>query len=235
MVDRQIARRPASGRWASGWSRGRSLRLFRLQRKVPCCAATEIRSPPADIWSGDVSCFDGHRASQSHRDCSFVRADGMRSRGRFPSSRCARSGICGAFRFFSTTSNRPSWSRSARANERLSSGKSIPTAPRDFRERAVLVVRVENISFGTVPGCVRPDQFIDGVPSLLIVRRRVRSSAAISPRPGARRSWKGRAGRPGDVAVRDVQVGIAVVVKVPGIGRPGPAAHFNSRRGLPTF
>ena len=36
---------------------------------------------------------------------------------------------CGAFRFLRTISSRPSWSRSARANERLSSGKSSPTAP----------------------------------------------------------------------------------------------------------
>src|SRR2546427_8129834 len=36
---------------------------------------------------------------------------------------------CGLLRFFKTTSNRPSWSKSPRANVRLSSKKSSPQIP----------------------------------------------------------------------------------------------------------
>src|SRR2546430_17272920 len=48
------ARRPALGRWASGSKRGPFLGLSEHQRKVPCCAAIEIRNRPVDISSGDV-------------------------------------------------------------------------------------------------------------------------------------------------------------------------------------
>src|SRR6267143_1347671 len=43
---------------------------------------------------------------------------------------------------------------------------------RDFRERAVVIIRVENIPLTTTPGVVRPDQLIDGVPSLLVLQQR---------------------------------------------------------------
>src|SRR5258707_6382952 len=43
---------------------------------------------------------------------------------------------------------------------------------RNFREPAVVIIRAENIPLAPAPEVVRPDQLIDGVPSLLVAQRR---------------------------------------------------------------
>ena len=43
-------------------------------------------------------------------------------------------------------------------------------SPRDFRECSVVIIRVKNIPLAATPGVVRPDQLIDGVPSLFVAQ-----------------------------------------------------------------
>ena len=74
------------------------------------------------------SCFDGDRGANR---IAIAFCPRRRKAMEWPMSFIAlrRTRNCGALRFLRITSSRPSWSRSARTKERLSSGKSIPTAP----------------------------------------------------------------------------------------------------------
>ena len=64
---------------------------------------------------------------------------------------------------------------------------------RDIRKCAVAIVGEENISLVTVPGRVGANQFVDGAPSSLVIRRRSGVLRAISRPLAARRNSKHRA------------------------------------------
>ena len=108
-------------------------------------------------------------------------------------------------------------------------GKIQTDRARDFRERAVVVVGVENVSLTTTPGGVRTDEFIDGVPSPLVVQRRGCIAWRFRYHLPPEETGKVARVRPGNIAVGNVEVGVAVVVKIPGVGGPRPAPHFDAR------
>src|SRR4029079_2006475 len=99
----------------------------------------------------------------------------------------------------------------------------------DFGKRSVPVIGIENVSLGPSPRRVRADQFVDGAPSLFVARRRVgirrRMAHDLAPEKAGDIARVG----PRNVTVGNVQVGVAIVVEIPGVGGPGPAAHLESR------
>ena len=97
---------------------------------------------------------------------------------------------------------------------------------------SVSIVSVENISFVPAPCAVGANQFVDGVPSLFVVGRKSGLFRRVSNDLPPEETVQIFARRPCDHAVRDIKVGEAVVIKIPGIARPRPAAHANaSERG----
>ena len=140
-----------------------------------------------------------------------------------------RTRSCGALRFLRITSSRPSWSRSARTKDAAVVGKVHSNRAGDFRKRAIAVVGVENVSLRAGPGRIRADQFVDRVPSLLVPGRRVRVLRRISHHLPPEEARKVARVGPGNIAIGDVQVREAIVIEIPCVGRPGPAAHLGSR------
>ena len=102
---------------------------------------------------------------------------------------------------------------------------------RHLGERTVAVVRKGYISFVATPGIVRPNQFVQSIPSMLIrqrgrgVFRRFRYH--LPPEKAAEVIPFQCPLRCGDVSIGNVEVRITVMVEVPQIRAPGPAAHLN--------
>ena len=130
------ARIPGLVRWASGWSREPCLLAFRLQRKVPWCAAKEIRSRPVDTSSGEAGCCAVSTVMAAPIASRLLFVPRRRKAIEWPISfiELCRTRSCGALRFFRMTSSRPSWSRSASTKARLSSRKSRPSDARDLQK-----------------------------------------------------------------------------------------------------
>src|SRR5215471_3746204 len=92
-----------------------------------------------------------------------------------------------------------------------------------------MIVAVKHIPFVSAPGMVRADKFIDGVPGLLVVGRRCQMLRRVSHHLPPEKARELRALLSGYVAVRDENVRIAIMIKVPGIRGPGPAAELEVR------
>ena len=94
------------------------------------------------------------------------------------------------------------------------------------------IVRVEDVPFKSAPRAVGADEFIDCGPSLFIIGRRLGFRGGVGnhlpPKKTVQILFSGWAHRSRDHAIRDVEIGEAVVVKIPCVARPRPAAHFNS-------
>src|SRR5579883_403412 len=95
----------------------------------------------------------------------------------------------------------------------------------NIREGAIAVVEIEQISFVATPSGIRANQFVDGIPALLIrgawggTQGRLRHD--LAPEKAVEIILE----RPGNHAIGDVNFGKAVMVQVPGVAGPGPTAH----------
>src|SRR4051794_38830701 len=93
---------------------------------------------------------------------------------------------------------------------------------RHFGERAVPIIRKGYISFIPTPRLIRPDQFIESIPSMLVTQgwRGVvrRFCNHLPPEKAAKIVAVLLPLRRGDVSVGNVNVRIPVVIEVPQIG-----------------
>src|SRR5215813_7347827 len=92
-----------------------------------------------------------------------------------------------------------------------------------------MIVAIKHIPFVSAPGMVRADKFIDGVPGLLVVGRRCQVLWRVSHHLPPEKTRELRALGSGYVAVGDENVRMAIMIKVPGIRGPGPAAELEVR------
>src|ERR1700734_3653890 len=81
---------------------------------------------------------------------------------------------------------------------------------------SVAIVSVENISFVPAPCAVGANQFVDGVPSLFVVGRKSGLFWRVSNDLPPEETIQIFTRRPRDHAIRNVEIGEAVMVKVPG-------------------
>ena len=96
-------------------------------------------------------------------------------------------------------------------------------------EAARAVVAQEHVALPAGDRVV-DQQLVDRPPRVVVRRALDAASAATAPRPGARRSPRGRrVAVARQHAVGDVEVVPAVAVEVERVGRPGPAAHLGAR------
>src|SRR6516162_10130096 len=79
----------------------------------------------------------------------------------------------------------------------------------------------------TVPGCVGPHQFVDGIPSALVALRRDGRSWRFGNHLPPEEARHVALIQTGDVAIRDIEVRKTILVEIPGIGGPRPTAHFS--------
>jgi len=91
-----------------------------------------------------------------------------------------------------------------------------------------VIVGEQSVSLVAAPGMVGTDEFADCVPAAFIGKGRSGSGWRIANDLAPEKAGKFLRLDAGDVAVRDVQVGKAIVVEIPAVGRPGPAAHIDS-------
>ena len=102
--------------------------------------------------------------------------------------------------------------------------------PGDIGKGSIAIVGVENVSFVAAPGSIRPDQFIESVPSLLVVLRGLRFGRGVRNHLPPEKTVQVSSRWSRHHAIGNVQVGKTVMIEIPGIARPRPAAHFHSRR-----
>src|SRR5258707_3852070 len=95
---------------------------------------------------------------------------------------------------------------------------------RNLGERTITVVRKGYVSFVATPRIIRPNQFVQSIPSMLVSQRgrRVfrRFRYHLPPEKAAEVISLNLLARRGDVSVGHVEVRIAVMVEVPQIGSP---------------
>ena len=91
-----------------------------------------------------------------------------------------------------------------------------------------MIVRVENIPLTSVPRVVRPDQFIDGIPSLFVIWGRGGLERRLRHHLPPEKAFKVFCVRARNHAVGDVEIRVAIVIKIPGIAGPGPAAYLRA-------
>src|SRR5579864_483184 len=96
---------------------------------------------------------------------------------------------------------------------------------RNVRKCCVPIVRVKNIPFVTAPGAVGANQFVDGVPSLLVVARSARLIRRICDHLPPEEAIEIRARRAGYHAIDDVKILKTVVIEIKRIARPRPPSH----------
>ncbi len=99
---------------------------------------------------------------------------------------------------------------------------------RNVGKRSVPIVGIENISLVAAPGTIGTDEFVDGIPTLLVF---VRSAGLVGGRsynlpPEETVEILTRWAR--DHAVRDIEIGEAVVIEIERVARPRPAAHSDA-------
>ena len=98
----------------------------------------------------------------------------------------------------------------------------------DFGESAVAIVREHHISLVAVPGAIRANQFIERLPSALVSRRGRGVVGRFAHHLPPEEACEIAAVRRGDIAVGDIEIGVAIMIEVPEVGAPGPAAHLDS-------
>ena len=99
---------------------------------------------------------------------------------------------------------------------------------RDIGKRAIAVVGVEHVSFVAAPTVVGANQFVHHAPALFVAMRRLRFFRRIGNHLPPKIAVQIVSEWAGDHAVYYIQVRKSVVVEIPGIARPGPAAHRGS-------
>src|SRR5882762_9693314 len=97
-----------------------------------------------------------------------------------------------------------------------------------------MIVRIEDIALVAAPGAIGTEEFVERAPSLLVFGGRFRSAGGVcndlAPEKAVEVvSWRAVIGS-GDHAVGDIEIGKAVVIEIPGVAGPSPAAHFDSGR-----
>ena len=96
---------------------------------------------------------------------------------------------------------------------------------RDVGKCSIPIVGIENISLVTAPGAVRTDQFVDGIPSLLVFVRRRGFVGRISHDLPPEKTVQILARRARDHSVGDIEIGKTVMIEIECVARPRPAAH----------
>src|SRR5579863_165169 len=96
-------------------------------------------------------------------------------------------------------------------------------------ERSVAIVHEEGVPLIAIPGAIRADELVDGVPAFLVRRRGIRTGRRLGndlpPEESLQVVTDGTGNHPGG----DIKVGVAIVVKVPRGARPSPSRLFYTR------
>ena len=200
---------------------------FPDQRKAPWCVG--IRNPePACrylVWRS-VPVFDGHRGA----DCVAIAFLPAQTEGDRIADAIHRETQDSNLRRISILKHdfEPAVAIKVRQREGPAIiAKIQANHSRDVGKCAVSIVGKENIPLMTVPGRVGTDEFIDGAPSALVAGRRtgVRWRFCDHLPPEEARDIALLEAR--NIAIRNVQIRVTIMVKIPRIGGPRPAAHFN--------
>ena len=96
------------------------------------------------------------------------------------------------------------------------------------RKCAVTVICVKHIALKPTPSAVGADQFVNSVPSLFVVVRRLGFVGRIGNHLAPEKTIEVFARSTRDHSIGDVKIGKTIVIKIPGIARPRPAAHPNA-------
>src|SRR3984893_9147209 len=99
----------------------------------------------------------------------------------------------------------------------------------NIRECAVTVVEVENIAFEATPRAVGANQFVDGVPTLLILVVWLRLLWRISDDLAPKKAVQVFGRFPRNHSVGNIEVQKTVVIEIPHVAGPRPAAHRRFR------
>src|SRR5207249_9525913 len=99
---------------------------------------------------------------------------------------------------------------------------------RNFGKRIVAIVGKENVPLKAIPRRVGSNEFVDRVPSSFVIGRRTGILRRLGHYLPPKEAGDVRPTGARNIAIRNIEVSVAIVVKVPGIGRPSPAAHFHS-------
>ncbi len=95
---------------------------------------------------------------------------------------------------------------------------------------SIPIIRVKNIALEAAPGAVGPNEFVDGTPSLLVIMGGLWPDPANWQPLAARKNCSGLRASPGNHAIRNVEIGKAVVIEIKSVARPRPAAYPDSGR-----
>src|SRR5882757_1497783 len=95
-----------------------------------------------------------------------------------------------------------------------------------------MIVRIEDVALIAAPGAIGTKEFVERAPSLLVFGRRLGFGGRVGNDLTPEKTvevfvWKAAVGSR-DHAVGDVDVRETVVIEIPGVAGPGPAAHFDS-------
>ena len=96
-------------------------------------------------------------------------------------------------------------------------------------ERSVAVVHEEDVPLISIPGAIRADELVDGVPAFLVRRRGIRAGRRLGNDLAPEESLQVVTDRTGNHPGGDIKVGLAIVVKVPRGTRPSPSRLFYTR------
>ena len=103
----------------------------------------------------------------------------------------------------------------------------------DVRESSVAIIQIKNIPFKAAPGAVRANQFVDGVPTQLVGARRLGALRRIGDHLPPEKTIEIFAAGAGDHAVGNIKIRETVVIEIPRVAGPGPAADGRFRaRGV---
>ena len=110
-----------------------------------------------------------------------------------------------------------------------------PDGAGDLRKSAIAIVGEHDVSGIAMPRGVGADQFVDGVPSMLVSERRGSVLRGFGHHLAPEEAGEVVAVEGGDVAVGDIEVRVSVVIEIPEIRGPGPTAHFNAGLAADVF
>src|SRR5437764_4243696 len=110
-------------------------------------------------------------------------------------------------------------------------GEVNSSEPRYVGKSAVAIVAVGNVPLVTAPRSIGTNEFVDRVPAVFVIGRGRKFCRRVADYLSPEKTRKINLLAAGNVSVRNMNVRMAVMVEIPRIRRPSPAAKFSARLG----
>src|SRR5271165_6075677 len=98
----------------------------------------------------------------------------------------------------------------------------------NVRKRSVVVIQIENIPLEPAPGPVRTNQFVNGIPSQFVSASRARIIRRIGHHLAPEETIQISAIGTGDHPVGNIKIRETIVIEIPSVAGPCPAAYRSS-------